>query len=145
MPRRGAGCHDIDHYGGLSVLLRHFPDARAIATPKSVELMPKQPEELAVMMARRQIERAQVAILVVDASAGVTSSDLAIAGTIWELGRAAVVAVNKWDLLDEDKRAALELSWERLDQVLASPARVNVSALSGRGVEKLFPQIDHAL
>jgi Metallo-beta-lactamase superfamily len=38
----------IDHYAGLSVLLRHFPDARAIATPKSVELMPKQPEELAV-------------------------------------------------------------------------------------------------
>ncbi len=104
-----------------------------------------QPEELAVMMARRQIERAQVAILVIDAAAGVTSSDLAIAGTIWELGRAAVVAVNKWDLLDEDKRAALELSWERLDQVLASPARVNVSALSGRGVEKLFPQIDHTL
>ena len=31
----------IDHYGGLSVLQRHFPDARAIATPKSVELMPK--------------------------------------------------------------------------------------------------------
>jgi glyoxylase-like metal-dependent hydrolase (beta-lactamase superfamily II) len=38
----------IDHYGGLSVLRRHFPDARAIATPKSVELMPKTPEELAV-------------------------------------------------------------------------------------------------
>jgi glyoxylase-like metal-dependent hydrolase (beta-lactamase superfamily II) len=38
----------IDHYGGLSVLLGHFPDARAIATPKSVELMPKRPEELAV-------------------------------------------------------------------------------------------------
>ena len=38
----------IDHYGGLSVLLRHFPGARAIATPKSVELMPKSEEELAV-------------------------------------------------------------------------------------------------
>jgi glyoxylase-like metal-dependent hydrolase (beta-lactamase superfamily II) len=38
----------IDHYGGLSVLQRHFPDARAIATPKSVELMPKTPDELAV-------------------------------------------------------------------------------------------------
>jgi glyoxylase-like metal-dependent hydrolase (beta-lactamase superfamily II) len=38
----------IDHYGGLSVLLRHFPDARAIATPKSVELMPKTPDKLAV-------------------------------------------------------------------------------------------------
>lgn len=38
----------IDHYGGLSVLLRHFPGARAIAIPKSVELMPKSEEELAV-------------------------------------------------------------------------------------------------
>ena len=38
----------IDHYGGLSVLQRHFPDARAIATPKSVELMPKTADELAV-------------------------------------------------------------------------------------------------
>jgi len=37
----------VDHYCGLSVLLRHFPDARAIATPKSVELMPKEPEQLA--------------------------------------------------------------------------------------------------
>jgi len=103
------------------------------------------PEELAVMMARRQIERAQVAVLVVDAAAGVTSGDLAIAGTIWELGRAAVVAINKWDLLDEEKRAALELSWERLDQLLATPLRVNLSALSGRGIEKLFPLLDKVL
>jgi len=103
------------------------------------------PEELAVMMARRQIERAQVAVLVIDAAQGVTSGDLAIAGSIWELGRSAVVAINKWDLLDEESRAALERSWERLDELLAGPARVNVSALSGRGVEKLFPALDRAL
>jgi GTPase len=103
------------------------------------------PEELAVMMARRQIERAQVAVLVVDAPAGVTSGDLAIAGTIWELGRAAVVAINKWDLLDEEGREKLELSFARLDELLASPGRVNVSALSGRGVEKLWRPIDQAL
>src|SRR5436305_14100926 len=54
------------------------------------------PEELAVMMARRQIERPQVGVLVVDASQSVTSGDLAIAGTIWELGRAAVVAIHQW-------------------------------------------------
>ena len=102
-------------------------------------------EELAVMMARRQIERAQVAVLVVDAAQGVTSGDLAIAGTIWELGRAAVVALNKWDLLDTERREALERSWERLDQLLAAPPRVNVSALTGRGVERLFPAIDRAL
>src|SRR6476661_4992732 len=92
------------------------------------------PEELAVMMARRQIERAQVAVLVIDAAAGVTSGDMAIAGSIWELGRAALVAINKWDLLDEERREKLEKSFERLDELLATPGRVNVSALSGRGV-----------
>jgi GTPase len=103
------------------------------------------PEELAVMMARRQIERAQVVVLVVDAAQGVTSGDLAIAGTIWELGRAAVVAINKWDLLDEEAREKLEFSFLRLDELLATPGRVNVSALSGRGVEKLWAPIDQAL
>ncbi len=103
------------------------------------------PEELAVMMARRQVERAAVAVLVVDAAQGVTSGDLAIAGSIWELGRAAVVAVNKWDLLDDEARERLERSFERLDEQLARPPRVNVSALSGRGVDRLFPAIDRAL
>ncbi|HEV7786433.1 MAG TPA: ribosome biogenesis GTPase Der [Thermoanaerobaculia bacterium] len=103
------------------------------------------PEELAVMMARRQIERAQVVVLVIDASQSVTGGDLTIAGTIWELGRAAVVAINKWDLLDDEGREKLEFDFQRLDELLASPGRVNVSALSGRGVEKLWPPIDRAL
>jgi GTP-binding protein len=103
------------------------------------------PEELAVMMARRQIERAHLAVLVIDASQGVTSGDLAIAGTIWELGRAAVVAINKWDLLDDELRKKLEISFERLDELLATPGRVNVSALSGRAVEKLWGPIDRTL
>ncbi len=97
------------------------------------------PEELAVMMARRQLDRADAALLVVDASQGVTSGDLAIAGTAWELGRPSVVLVNKWDLLDEKKREDLDESWERLDELLASPSRVNISALTGRGVEKVLP------
>ena len=104
-----------------------------------------QPEELAVMMSRRQIERAELAVLVIDAAAGVTSNDLTIAGTIWELGRGAVVAINKWDLLDDEQRAALEKSWPRLDEVLSSPERVNVSALTGRGVQRLFPAVDRTL
>jgi GTPase len=103
------------------------------------------PEELAVMMARRQIERAQVAVLVVDAAQGVTTGDLAIAGAIWELGRTAVVAVNKWDLLDPELREQLDLDFERLDELLARPLRANVSALTARGIEKLFPQVERAL
>lgn len=103
------------------------------------------PEELAVMMARRQIERARLAVLVVDAADGVTTGDLSVAGAIWEMGRPAVVAINKWDLLDDDGRVALESSWERLAEVLSSPPRVNLSALTGRAVEKLFPALDAQL
>ena len=103
------------------------------------------PEELAVMMARRQLDRADLALLVIDASQGVTSGDLAIAGAAWELGRPCVVLVNKWDLLDEKSREALEESWPRLDELLASPPRVNISALTGRGVEKILPTAEGLL
>ncbi len=103
------------------------------------------PEELAVMMARRQIESADLAILVIDAAAGVTSGDLAIAGAIWELGRAAVVVVNKWDLLDGDARDRLDDTWPRLASLMASPGRVNCSAETGRGLDKLFPAVERAL
>ncbi len=103
------------------------------------------PEALAVMMARRQIESADLALLLIDASQGVTSGDLAIAGSAWELGRAAVVAVNKWDLLEPEARWRLEESWPRLEEILASPRRVNVSALTGRGVEKIFPLLREIL
>jgi GTP-binding protein len=100
------------------------------------------PEDLAVLLARRQIERAEVALLVVEAQQGIQSSDLAIAGAIWEAGRAAVVVVNKWDLLDEESRERLERSWPRLDEILSGPPRLNLSATSGRGVEKLFATVD---
>ena len=98
-------------------------------------------EGLAVMMARRQIDRAEVAILVIDAGEGVTSGDLAVAGSIWELGRCTVVVFNKWDLVDAEGRAHVEEGWERLAEVLAKPARVNTSAKSSRGVDKIFPQV----
>jgi GTP-binding protein len=100
------------------------------------------PEDLAVLMARRQLERADLAILVVEAPQGVTSSDIAIAGAINEAGRAAVVVVNKWDLLDDNARERLEMSWPRLEELLSGPPRLNLSATTGRGAEKLFPTID---
>ncbi|MBZ0090056.1 MAG: ribosome biogenesis GTPase Der [Thermoanaerobaculia bacterium] len=102
------------------------------------------PEDLAVLLARRQIERCEVALLVIEAPKGVTSGDLAVAGAIWESGRAAVVAINKWDLLDEAGRERLDSTWPRLAEILAGPPRVNISATSGRGVEKIFEQLDVA-
>lgn len=103
------------------------------------------PEEVAVMMARRQLEQADLALVVVDASQGVTSGDLTIAGTAWELGRSCLVLANKWDLIDEERRERLEESWLRLDETLSHPLRVNLSALSGRGIQKVFPAVGELL
>lgn len=102
-------------------------------------------EEIAVMFARRQMERAQAVILVVDAAQGITSGDLAIAGSAWELGRSVVVAINKWDLLDDEAREKLEEDWPRLDQLLSGPERVNISALSGRRLDRLLPAVEKVL
>ncbi|MEM7350277.1 MAG: ribosome biogenesis GTPase Der [Acidobacteriota bacterium] len=102
-------------------------------------------EGVAVMFARRQMERADVVVLVVDASAGITTGDLSIAGTAWELGRGVVVALNKWDLLDPESRQDLEDDWPRLDELLASPPRLNVSALSGRRIDRLLPAVETML
>ncbi|MGH9381813.1 MAG: ribosome biogenesis GTPase Der [Thermoanaerobaculia bacterium] len=99
------------------------------------------PEELAVMMARRQLERAQLAVLVVDADAGIMGGDMAVAGAAWEQGRGVLVAVNKWDLLDADRRERLEKDWPRLASLLADPLRLNVSAHTGRGVAGLLPAL----
>ncbi len=102
-------------------------------------------EQVAVMFARRQMERAEVVVLVVDAAAGITSGDLSIAGLAWELGRGVVVALNKWDLLDPESRAALEDGWPRLAGLLAGPPRLNVSALTGRRVDRLLPAVETVL
>ena len=102
------------------------------------------PEDLAVLLARRQIERAEVAVLVIEAPQGVTSGDLAVAGAIWQAGRAAGVAVNQWDLLDDESRERLDRSWPRLGERHAAPPRVNLSAKSGRGAEKVFGAVDTA-
>ncbi len=102
------------------------------------------PEGLAVMMARRQIEQCEVAILVVDGAQGVVSGDLGIAGAIWEKGKSAVVAVNKWDLVSGEVRERVDESYPRLDEILSGPERVNLSALTGRSIDKLFPAVVRA-
>lgn len=98
-------------------------------------------EEIAVLFARRQMQRADVVILTIDASAGVLGGDLTIAGEAWELGCGIVVAFNKWDLVDDEARERLELGWTRLSELVASPPRVNLSALTRRHLDRLLPAV----
>ncbi|WP_371500192.1 ribosome biogenesis GTPase Der [Kitasatospora sp. NBC_00374] len=91
------------------------------------------------------LEKAEVAVVLIDASETLAEQDTRIISMAVEAGRAVVVAYNKWDQLDEERRYYLEREIERdLVQVQWAP-RVNVSALTGRHMEKLVPAIETAL
>ncbi len=91
------------------------------------------------------LEKAEVAVVLVDVSESISVQDLRIITMAVDAGRALVLAYNKWDTLDEERRFYLEREIERdLVQVQWAP-RVNVSARTGRHMEKLVPAIESAL
>ena len=83
--------------------------------------------------------------MVIDASEPVTEQDLRILSSIEESGRALVLAYNKWDLTDEERRRYLEREVERDLAAWSWAPSVNISALTGRNVEKLGKAIEQAL
>jgi len=83
------------------------------------------------------IEAAEVAVVLLDASEPISEQDQRVIGEVIEAGRALVLAFNKWDLLDEDRHELLEREISRDFARVAWAPRVNVSALTGRAVEKL--------
>jgi GTP-binding protein len=88
---------------------------------------------------------AEVALVVLDASEPVSEQDVRAMEAVVDAGRALVLVLNKWDLLDEDRREILEREYEReLGRVSWAP-RVNVSARTGRGVNRLVPAMAGAL
>lgn len=91
------------------------------------------------------VEKAEVAVILIDASEPISIQDQRIVTMAVEAGRAVVVAYNKWDALDEERRYYLEREIDtELAQVAWAP-RVNVSAATGRHMEKLVPAIETAL
>ena len=100
-------------------------------------------EKMSVSAAIDEIKMAEVVVLVIDAAIPFETQDLQIADLVEREGRAMVVAVNKWDLV-EDKAQLLRTLNERVDQLLPQWKGVPIvalSALSGEGVERLMPAI----
>jgi GTPase len=100
-------------------------------------------EKLSVADTLRAIRFAEVVVLVIDATQGLEKQDLAIADLVEEEGRALVLAVNKWDLVEE-KTAALRKIKDRLQislPQLAGLRFITLSARSGAGVAKLMPAV----
>lgn len=108
--------------------------------------IPNQADRLGVMYAERAIRRAHLCLLVLDATAGVTSEDASIGSKIEDAGRGAILVFNKWDLIDQRETVAKELEAEARDKLphLDFAPIVFLSAATGRGMGGLFPRI-HAV
>ena len=102
-------------------------------------------EYYATLRTQSALERSEVAIVLIDSSEPISEQDVRILSMVVETGRALVLAFNKWDLVDEDRRRYLDREIDRdLNRVAWAP-RVNVSALTGRHMDKLTTALEQAL
>ncbi|MCK7637117.1 ribosome biogenesis GTPase Der [Corynebacterium pygosceleis] len=102
-------------------------------------------EFYASLRTKSAIEAAEVCIFLIDASEPISEQDQRILGMVMDAGKALVVAYNKWDLMDEDRRPLLE---REIDLQLAHipwARRVNISAKTGRALQRLEPAMLEAL
>ncbi|ALQ51353.1 ribosome biogenesis GTPase Der [Nitrosomonas ureae] len=101
-------------------------------------------EKFSAIKTLQAIEDANVVVLILDAKNEISDQDAHIAGFILEMGRALVIAVNKWDGLDEYQRATIKSDLSRKLAFLSFAQLHYISALHGTGIKKLLPSIDIA-
>jgi GTP-binding protein len=104
-----------------------------------------QVEAVSVLLARRAIERADVVVLIIDASAGATDQDAAIAGDAHRAGRGIIIAANKWDLMKDQGPDAYKAFDEQVRfqlKFLDFAPILHISAKSGERTPKLLEAID---
>ncbi|WP_280236804.1 ribosome biogenesis GTPase Der [Nocardia cyriacigeorgica] len=102
-------------------------------------------EFYASLRTKAALEASEVAIMLIDASQPITEQDLRVISLVADSGRALVLAFNKWDLVDEDRRLQLEKEIDRELVRVPWAQRVNISAHTGRAVQKLVPAMETAL
>jgi GTP-binding protein len=99
-------------------------------------------EKLSVVMARKSLERADVAVVVVDAETGVTALDANIAGYAYDAGCSIIIAVNKWDAVEEKDNhttAAFERGLRERMKFLDWAPVITISALKGQRADRILP------
>ena len=103
-------------------------------------------EKLSVIMARKSIERADVALLVVDATEGPTRLDATVGGYAHQAGKSIILIVNKWDLIDRDSHTAVQMEKEFRERLrfLEYVPMIFVSAKTGRRVVKILDLVKDA-
>jgi GTP-binding protein len=102
-------------------------------------------EYYASLRTKTAIDAAEVAVVLLDSSEPLSEQDLRVLTMVVEAGRACVLAFNKWDLVDEDRRHDMVRELERGLVRVPWADKVNISALTGRSVRKLAPALRTAL
>ncbi|BCJ74237.1 GTPase Der [Catellatospora sp. IY07-71] len=102
-------------------------------------------EYFASLRTAAAIEASEVTVVLLDASEVISEQDQRLLSMVTEAGRGVVLAFNKWDLVDGDRRHYLDKEIERELKRIPWALRVNISALTGRAVEKLAPMLRTAL
>ena len=102
-------------------------------------------EYYSMVRALQSVDQADVALLVIDATVGVTHQDQRLAERVDAAGCPVVVLINKWELLDAEQRAQVAGQIERRLHFLGEATILKISALSGKGVHKLLPALSEAI
>lgn len=102
-------------------------------------------EYYSLVRALRAVDKSDVALLVVDATIGVTAQDQRLAERVDASGCPIVIVLNKWELLDADGRDAAMTAVERKLHFLGESPVLRISALTGRSVNKLWPALSEAI
>ncbi len=120
----------------------NFIDTAGIRRQSRVE---DRVEKFSVLRAKMAVERAQVCLLVIDANEGVTEQDEKIAGIAHEAGKAVIICVNKWDLIEKDNSTTNSYTkdvYDALSYMTYAPL-LFISAQTGQRVTKLFEFINY--
>ena len=101
-------------------------------------------EKFSMIKALRSLDRCHIAVIVIDASEGVSDQDSRICGYAFEKNRGIVIAVNKWDLVkkDPEKKKNLEKAFDLQLGFVSFAPRLNLSALTGEGAKNLLGKVD---
>lgn len=98
-------------------------------------------EKFSIVKTLEAIERANVVVLMLDAQEGVTDQDAHLLGEIVRRGRALIIAINKWDHLDEEHKEAVKAQFTRKLRFVDYAEVFYVSALHGSNIRKLLPAV----
>lgn len=101
-------------------------------------------EKFSIIKALQAIDRAHVVVLMLDASEGITDQDATLLGHILQRGRALVIAMNKWDGLEEYDRKQVLSEMDRRLQYVTWARQIRLSALHGSGLKELIKSVEEA-